>query len=406
MFGEKLDRRSGPVAQDGQRVEPRHSYENTSTPSVDVVPDDWRQRRIWRRHRAALWAWRTAYLEAEESGADVKPPRIDLCGKAGFKRGSVDLVDSGDALKVKQRASCGDIWACPVCSAVIRKGREADINEGVRRHLKAGGGVLMATFTVSHGAVDALAELLALLRDAFATMANRKAFRDLMAEYGVIGRVRALEVTYGANGWHPHFHVLMLTDGKLGAEEVAAFRDALFALWQRYTAQFGGSINSHGLDVQAARNAEAVGRYISKELVNAADAKTGNGSVTPFELLDGDTPRNRALWAEYVRAMKGKRAIIWSRGLRDRLGLGLERSDRELAEAEQTSAPGDVVMGRVARATWNRNRHNGALHDAVLGAVRAGDYYAAAALLGCSWEFRQGPDGKPWPYFFDGVPLG
>lgn len=406
MSGEVLGRRRGLEALDGQRPEPWQSYDFMRNPSKRAMSVIMRQRRIWRRWRANKWNWRTAYNEAENAGTEVKAPRSDMCGKAGFQRGSVDLVASGDALKVKQRASCGDVWGCPVCSAVIRKAREVDINEGVGRHLKAGGGVLMATFTVNHNAGDSLADLLALLGGAFSTMANRKAFSNLMADYGVVGRIRALEVTYGANGWHPHYHALILTDSKLEPSEVEAFRAELFTLWETYTRQFGGSINGHGLDVQAARNAEAVGRYVSKELTNAADAKTGNGSVSPFQLLDSDTPRNRALWSEYRGAMKGKRAILWSRGLRDRLGLGKDKTDKELAQDEEAVTSSDVVMGRVARSTWNRNRHDGALHDAVLGAVKAADYYAAAAMLGCSWEYRYSPEGKAWPYFFDDVPIG
>lgn len=393
----------GIVPRKGRDATPWQSYEITRIPRPESAPDDYRQRRIWRRERALRWNWREAYQEAENAGRDVNPPRLDLCGKAGFRRGSVDLVASGDVLKVKQRASCGDVWGCPVCSAVIRRGREADIDEGIRRHMRAGGGVLLATFTINHNMGDALADLLAVLGGSFSTMANRKAFSNLMDEYGVVGRIRALEITYGANGWHPHYHALILTDSKLEPWEVKAFRSSLFALWQTYTTRLGASINAHGLDVQAARNAEAVGRYISKELTNAADAKVGGGSVSPFQLLDSDTPRNRALWAEYRRAVKGKRAILWSRGLRDRLGLGAEKTDDELAAADQAMASGDVVMARVARETWNRNRHDGALHDAVLGAVRAGDYYAASAMLGCSWEWRRDPEGLPWPYFCDHV---
>ncbi|MEX5272256.1 hypothetical protein, partial [Kocuria sabuli] len=44
-------------------------------------------------------------------------------------------------------------------------------------------------------------------------------------------------------------------------------------------------------------------------------------------------------WVEYVEATKGRRAITWSRGLRDRLNLGEERTDEQVIEdAEQDTA--------------------------------------------------------------------
>lgn len=367
----------------------------------------WRHKRVDRRKRAVRWAWREAYRNA--GGGEVKPPRIAECGKAAYKRGSVDVVMTpdpktgsyvGGGTAIRQRMSCGNVWTCPTCSPKIRAAREREITEGLGNHMRAGGGVLLATLTISHNKGDALADLLAILQGAFSDMANRRAFRDLMADYGVVGRIRALEVTYGQqHGWHPHFHALVLTEKPLDAREVEALRSELLELWDVYTAGRGGHINSHGLDLQVARNAEAAGRYIAKELTDAADAKTGSGSVTPFELLDNDSPRNERLWAEYTGAMRGKRAILWSRGLRDALGLGRAETDAELADEGNAPRDGDILVARVAREVWNRNRNNAALVDAVMLEVMAGDYDRAAELLRCQWEMRADGSGNTWAFF-------
>lgn len=390
---------SGQQVAAGWRANPWQSYEIVSHASSER-----RRKRVDRRNRAVRWAWRDAYRKAE--GGDVRPPRIAECGKAAYRRGSVDVVMTVDretgslsGAAIRQRMSCGNVWTCPTCSPKIRAGREREITEGVGNHMRAGGGVLMATFTISHGKRDALADLLAILQGAFSDMANRRAFRDLMADYGVVGRIRALEVTYGQNGWHPHYHVLVLTNRPLDAHDVEAMRLELFGLWDAYTAGRGGHINAHGLDMQVARNATAAGRYIAKELTDSADAKTGSGSVTPFQLLDSDTPRNERLWEEYAGAMKGKRAILWSRGLRDALGLGKAPTDAELAEDGNAPKDGDVLVARVSREVWNRHRNRAALIEAVTLEVMAGDYDRAAELLRCQWEMRADGWGNTWAFF-------
>jgi hypothetical protein len=68
------------------------------------------------------------------------------------------------------------------------------------------------------------------------------------------------------------------------------------------------------------------------------DLKRGRaGSVMPFELLDRDDARSRALWVEYVEVTRGRRAIFWSKGLRALLGLDVERTDDEVMADTEAS---------------------------------------------------------------------
>src|SRR5690606_25388944 len=53
-----------------------------------------------------------------------------------------------------------------------------------------------------------------------------KNVRDFL---GLKGTVRALEVTYGANGFHPHFHVLLFLDKSWTNHGV---QEAFTPLWQ------------------------------------------------------------------------------------------------------------------------------------------------------------------------------
>jgi hypothetical protein len=73
-----------------------------------------------------------------------------------------------------------------------------------------------------------------------------------------------------------------------------------------------------------------------------SDVKSArSGGVVPFELLDedgsGEMPagQRRRLWLEYVAGTKGRRAITWSRGLKDALGVN-ERTDEQIVEDVET----------------------------------------------------------------------
>ena len=40
---------------------------------------------------------------------------------------------------------------------------------------------------------------------------------------GYHGRITATEVTYGDNGWHPHFHILMFFDHEINTQGLQSF---------------------------------------------------------------------------------------------------------------------------------------------------------------------------------------
>jgi hypothetical protein len=65
------------------------------------------------------------------------------------------------------------------------------------------------------------------------------------------------------------------------------------------------------------------------------------GHLSPFdflrEYLAGDL-RYGPIFKEYAKEFKGKRQLVWSRGLRDRFDLGREETDEEIAAREDETA--------------------------------------------------------------------
>ncbi|MGW3491925.1 replication protein, partial [Streptomyces sp. NPDC001054] len=192
---------------------------------------------------------------------------------------------------------------------------------------------------------------------------DREGIRDRI---GYVGMIRATEVTVGAvNGWHPHIHAIVLVGGRTEGQRadkrvVETFTPSTSALaeweshwratWTRSLRQVNPDFTPdqrHGVDFKALRterDAQDLGEYIAKtqdgrspalELARADLKGARHGNLTPFQLLghigdliggaapDDALPLDWSLarWHEYEAATKGRRAIEWTRYLRQMLGL-------------------------------------------------------------------------------------
>jgi hypothetical protein len=72
-----------------------------------------------------------------------------------------------------------------------------------------------------------------------------------------------------------------------------------------------------------------------------------------YDFADRGDPEDAELWRGYCDAMFGARMLTWSRGLRERLGLGEEATDEELAESIDASFE---VVQLIHGQEWDRLR--------------------------------------------------
>jgi len=84
--------------------------------------------------------------------------------------------------------------------------------------------IAMLTLTVPHYAKDHLRDVLDGISSALRKLKDRRAFKRLAQEIGLVGNIRTLEVTYGVNGWHPHFHILLFTKSELNDQELISIQ--------------------------------------------------------------------------------------------------------------------------------------------------------------------------------------
>lgn len=66
------------------------------------------------------------------------------------------------------------------------------------------------------------------------------------------------------------------------------------------------------------------------------------------DYLDGDQ-RAGLLWLQYAVVLKGQRQLVWTPGLRERLKLGQEKTDEELAVEQEEIA---VVLSSLSVGAW------------------------------------------------------
>jgi hypothetical protein len=269
--------------------------------------------------------------------------------------------------------TCGSVWACPPCASKIAERRRGELEDAIAVAREKGHGVLVAAYTFRHGPLDDLSGLVGRFLGALRSMTSTRAYKGLMGCYGLLGSIKALEVTHGTrNGWHPHAHLLYFVDRSLSELEVAELETALYALWQRAAARVGLDMDRrHGLRLQSTWG--AVADYVSKwgrepdhrpwgaadELTKAITKRVhGEDRHTPWDLLRWAADTGEAepvqLFREYHAAFKGRRQLVYSPGLKELLDLKVDRSDEELAAEVTASA---VLLANLEHRHWSAVLH-------------------------------------------------
>ena len=250
---------------------------------------------------------------------------------------------------------CGSIWGCPLCAPKITERRRVEVEAAIERAKELGYTVMLATFTIPHGLGDDLKAIREQLRKAWLHQTNGRAGKKMRKMIGLVEYLRVIEVTLGPNGWHPHFHVLLILDTTWSPEVV---RRLWYPVWLESCRKvgLGDPSEAHGVHVD---DGERAARYVTKwgmdSEMTKGHLKKGKKSVNPWDLLrvhtfglDGIAPELRevveslgidkdkagALWLVFFYAFKGARQLHPSKGFRKLLGLGEEKTDQQLAEEE------------------------------------------------------------------------
>jgi hypothetical protein len=292
--------------------------------------------------------------------------------------------------------TCASVWNCPVCSARISERRRELLAAAVAAWEARGGTVVLSSYTFSHRRSDALSDTLPGFLDAQRWMTGHRPYKRVLEAFGIIGAIKALEVTWGVhNGWHPHAHVLLFLPSGV---DVVALEAALYLVWSAAAKRCGLTMSrEHGLKVQGTYG--SVAEYVAKwghqpvrrpwatpdEMTKghskrAHRAELAGSGYSPFDLLrwliDTGESQPTGLFRQYAAAFKRRRQLTWSPGLAELLGVAdqADKSDEELADEIREES---LLLAQVGREGWRAVRlfnQRGQL----LEVARAGD----AARLG------------------------
>lgn len=321
--------------------------------------------------------------------------RLSDCGYVAIRPGGGvglrgNAAAGGESSGYAGVSTCGSVWACPVCASKIAYVRAAELAQVLGWANKMGHTVALLTLTARHSKGHKLGDTWNGITTAWGrtisgyawagesdkayqkrviTWENRRQLnrpRPVRSEgikdrFGILGWARAVEVTSGDNGWHPHAHIVMVFEGKISDAMIRVAGEEMYALWAKGLASKGYSAlrDSGGLDIRTSANevSTVLAEYLTKQL--AIEATHGGQKLgrlhgrTPFQILadffDTGDADDHDLWFEWERGSKGRQQLTWSKDLREMAGLAAqEQTDEEIAEADE----GGEMLLNLPPATW------------------------------------------------------
>lgn len=287
------------------------------------------------------------------------------CNRIAIPKENVKLLNNPEFNKSFYAGlrQCGSVWLCPLCAAKIAQRRKSELVAATTAAKGMSWQVFLMTCTIPHGLGDDPVSMNKHLLKAWASMMNNRAGTEMKKMLGVEGIVRCLETTYGANGFHPHFHALIFAKSTWTIE---SFQSGFLPLWQDACVKAGlpRPSDDRGLRVDGG---EKAAEYVAKGLWGLEDemtkghmktAKSDKG-MTPWgfldDILENDSNNSKRLFKLYAKAFKGKRQLYWSNGLKAKLGIE-DFTDPELVAMQEENAN---ELSEFSVDEWRAIRHFG-----------------------------------------------
>ena len=322
-------------------------------------------------------------------------PRVCSCGLVlQWDARFVHLVrDARGGVRFFGLETCRRVWLCPVCAPRIAWKRAHLLEEQIRRWLGDGGGVLFQTLTFPHDFADPLKDSAAVAAKAFTAVLSGRRWQEEKRRYGIEGTVRALEVTLGANGWHPHLHILVFLRKPRGVRARRAIQKSFVERFSRVVERAGyRTPDPRNCPIEIVHSAE-IGQYVATTIgivseLTSWHMKRGKGtSRTPIQLLRDVVTNNgsedRERWSEWESGTYRRRQLTYSRGLRRRLGAAAEVETDIGAQAEVGKLLGSDCAA-ITPTLWQKISDSAGLDVALRDSYAKGGYQAALDRLSSS----------------------
>lgn len=269
-------------------------------------------------------------------------------------------------VRIVGHVHCDNVWLCPLCSnkraiAIARK-----LNLLLQYAIDNNLSVYFVTFTLSHSPYDKLIDTYNGLKDAMRKMKQHRSYKTMLDEHELEKTsVTFTEITYGENGFHPHFHTLYFAkDGYSGhfddtgmnaltrqyelsiwdkerERHTDKLQSEFYTHWHKALKQCGFSaskekgvhvrlgdsavkavisyLNDEGVSVTKEIDTGTVtpNRSVVSELTAYATKNPKQGGINPFDLL----PDKPDKFDEYMLGIKGKQRVSGLDDILKRFGI-------------------------------------------------------------------------------------
>jgi Replication protein len=390
------------AAEEAQPTEPRsglgnrRSFASPPTTAKVKLPEAKAEAEAARKERRhGRWSLRSGLQNITELRA------FGRCGAVrhdGVPTLNVKRTRAGNRATIGGLQHCGSVWVCPNCAVIIGHRRGLEIRQAMKKALDSKYSVAMLTFTMRHKSKHTLRDCWAALSLAWRLATGGKAWVKDQQEGGIFGWIKAVEVTYGRNGWHVHLHVMMFFDHEVDKEHAQKYGDRMWERWASGLRKRGFSCRRDvGLDVRMASKdpdtPTRMGEYFTKlamEMTGGYNKVARGENITPMQM--GDLAVNspfpnvrekyRNLWLVWESASKARKQMAMSKGLKEWAGIE-DLKDEELPELfDEDGQPVPDEAALILRwDTWEQLRKSPALACELLDVAEDYGIAAAAAWL-------------------------
>lgn len=222
------------------------------------------------------------------------------------QRVQLNLIVSEKRAAFVGQVTCKNPFACPCCSARVMSKYAGEIADSMDAMKAKGYKAFLLTLTIPHLRFQKCKEVTDLLyltwRAAFANCFSKRKTADgekprymgpfhRWARSGELQHyVRAMEYTWGQNGWHPHFHCVFFVKAELfdactARTFEAELNTAWIAYFRRVTMKYWQKNSLYGDDTTRQEIMSRLCQFTSQQVaVNIARQK--NGQAVPFASSD------------------------------------------------------------------------------------------------------------------------
>lgn len=322
-------------------------------------------------------------------------PLVRQCFRSAW--GPLSVWSNGSGAWFRGYCQCHSVWACPVCSPLIRQGRAKVLGDDLVRHLGGGGGLCFVTMTTRHGVSHSLDRSFSAVADGW---------RDVTSDMGVkafrrrhpFEFVRVIECTYGcANGWHPHLHLVVASGESWSVSVRSEFKRVAYRAWSSSMERAGLGRPSVARGVHCVWGDAGAADYVmkvhqsSQELLrlDTKTKKAGRHSTEPpFALLvraAGGDASALSLWRDWEQATKGRKMMTFSRGWRRLIDSTPEITDGEAMELAESGGLPSWEVGTLPGRTGVLVARHPQGFEIVLSGAADGSVEGLAAAVALLW---------------------